>query len=103
MIDDKMYHVKFVEPGDDDHLIKPGSEHDINDGDGENGAEVRVGELASGNWLAWMPYYEAHDRAGHPELRRAIAGNKYVAAGAIQHYYFSDGDVEDEETVEVSM
>lgn len=90
------YEVRFEEPGE--YLIWPDTQEDMDCA----GTPVMVGQIASGEWLAWIPYYEDDHRDSHENPKQAIAENKHVAAGAIQDYYWGDppAETEDEEEVE---
>ena len=81
---DGTYHVRFESPGD--NLIQPGTSEDMECA----GVSVMVGQLKSGEWLSWVPYYEETHRDTPVEPKQAIAENKFVAAGAIQDYYWGD-------------
>ena len=76
------YAVEFEEPGN--QYIEPGTEKDLSTG----GTEVMVGKLEGGCWVAWMPFYEESHNHQDDESVRAVAENKYVAAGAVQDYYY---------------
>lgn len=82
------YHVRFEDP--DENLIRPGTSEDMDCA----GVSVMVGELKTGEWLSWVPYYEESHRDTPIDQKQAIAENKFVAAGAIQEYYWGNRSVD---------
>lgn len=77
---DEQFEVEYMD-SEKEVYVEPESEEMID----ESGTEVRIARLPDGRWLAWMPDKES---SLNNDTKRAKADGKYLAAGAIRHYYY---------------